>query len=207
MKVPFSWLKELVDIDVTAQELEEKLFSCGFEVEELIPLADVIGKVPGVARVSCGFKCERDLDEMTEAALAAMAEAGEFDTFKVAARRNHTDFVTGSMDMNQIIGSALCAAHPEKSVKMKKPDVTVGVEVVQNAAYVYARSLPGVGGLPVGSSGLVVSLPDFDAANVGESLTAPDSPLLNRAFSAYAVGSVFKPVLAAAALEIGRAHV
>ena len=31
MKVPFSWLKEYVDIDVTAQELEEKLFSCGFE--------------------------------------------------------------------------------------------------------------------------------------------------------------------------------
>ena len=28
MKVPFSWLKEFVDIDVTAQELEEKLFSC-----------------------------------------------------------------------------------------------------------------------------------------------------------------------------------
>lgn len=48
-----------------------------------------------------------------------------------------------------------------------------------------------------------VSLPGFDAANVGESLTAPDSPLLNRAFSAYAVGSVFKPVLAAAALEAG----
>ena len=56
------------------------------------------------------------------------------------------------------------------------------------------------------SSGKVracVSLPGFDAANVGESLTAPDSPLLNRAFSAYAVGSVFKPVLAAAALEDG----
>ena len=56
------------------------------------------------------------------------------------------------------------------------------------------------------SSGKVracVSLPGFDAANVGESLTAPNSPLLNRAFSAYAVGSVFKPVLAAAALEAG----
>lgn len=36
MKVPFSWLKDYVDIDVSAQELTEKLFSCGFEVEELI---------------------------------------------------------------------------------------------------------------------------------------------------------------------------
>ena len=45
MKVPFSWLKEYVDIDVTAQELEEKLFSCGFEVEELIPLDAGISKV------------------------------------------------------------------------------------------------------------------------------------------------------------------
>ena len=25
MKVPFSWLKDYVDIDITAQELEEKL--------------------------------------------------------------------------------------------------------------------------------------------------------------------------------------
>lgn len=45
MKVPFSWLKEYVDIDVTAQELEEKLFSCGFEVEELISLSAGIDKV------------------------------------------------------------------------------------------------------------------------------------------------------------------
>ncbi|HCI72951.1 MAG TPA: phenylalanine--tRNA ligase subunit beta [Lachnospiraceae bacterium] len=35
MLAPLSWLKEYVDIDVTPQELQEKLFSCGFEVEEL----------------------------------------------------------------------------------------------------------------------------------------------------------------------------
>ena len=32
MKVPFSWLKQYVDIDVSAQELETKLFDCGFQV-------------------------------------------------------------------------------------------------------------------------------------------------------------------------------
>ena len=45
MKVPFSWLKEFVEIDVTAQELEDKLFSCGFEVEELTDLSAGIDKV------------------------------------------------------------------------------------------------------------------------------------------------------------------
>ena len=45
MKVPFSWLKEYVDIDITPQELEEKLFGCGFEVEELIDLSAEISRV------------------------------------------------------------------------------------------------------------------------------------------------------------------
>ena len=45
MKVPFSWLKEFVDIDITAQELQERLFSCGFEVEELIDLSGGMDKV------------------------------------------------------------------------------------------------------------------------------------------------------------------
>ena len=45
MKAPFSWLKDYVDIDITAQELADKLFSCGFEVEELIYLGEKISGV------------------------------------------------------------------------------------------------------------------------------------------------------------------
>ncbi len=45
MKVALSWLKELVDIDITPKQLEEKLFSCGFEVEELIDLSAEINRV------------------------------------------------------------------------------------------------------------------------------------------------------------------
>ena len=45
MKVPFSWLKQYVDIDVTPEILQEKLFSCGFEVEELIYMGAEISKV------------------------------------------------------------------------------------------------------------------------------------------------------------------
>ncbi len=48
MKAPLSWLRDYVDIDVTAQELQAKLFSCGFEVEELIDIGkDITGVVVG----------------------------------------------------------------------------------------------------------------------------------------------------------------
>lgn len=121
-------------------------------------VSEVIRKVPGVARVSCGYKCERDIDVMGQAAIAALHDVEDFESFKVQARRNHTDFPIKSPDMNQLVGAVLCEAFPEKKVIMKEPDVTVGVEVVQNASYVYARSVKGVGGLAVGSSGKVMCL-------------------------------------------------
>ncbi len=49
----------------------------------------------------------------------------------------------------------------------------------------------------------MASMPAFDQSNVADSLTEKDSPLVNKALSAYSVGSVFKPIVAAAALESG----
>ena len=45
MLVPLSWLKDYVDIDVPAKELERLLFSVGFEVEELIELGKDISAI------------------------------------------------------------------------------------------------------------------------------------------------------------------
>ena len=45
MKAPLSWLKEYVDIDCSAEELKDKLFSCGFEVEEMTYIAKHINRI------------------------------------------------------------------------------------------------------------------------------------------------------------------
>ncbi len=50
----------------------------------------------------------------------------------------------------------------------------------------------------------MVSRPQFNPTDISASLESDASPLLNRALSAYSVGSVFKPCVAAAALEMGR---
>lgn len=53
MLAPLSWLKEYVEIDVTAEQLQEKLFGAGFEVEELIEVGrDISGVVVGQV-ISC----------------------------------------------------------------------------------------------------------------------------------------------------------
>lgn len=48
-----------------------------------------------------------------------------------------------------------------------------------------------------------VSCPDFNTEDIYASMNDPDSPFVNRVFSAYSVGSIFKLVTAAAALEQG----
>ena len=49
----------------------------------------------------------------------------------------------------------------------------------------------------------LASVPDFSPSTLGEAAEDPDAPLVNRGFSAYAPGSVFKLVVAAALLEGG----
>ncbi len=121
-------------------------------------LAAAIRRVPGVARVSLAYKCGLDEDEYCAAAVKALGEAEPFSTFKVHARRSSTNYERHTLEMNQLVGSVLCAAFPEKKVDVHHSDVTVIVHVVQGSTYVYASSAPGVGGLPVGTAGKVVTL-------------------------------------------------
>ncbi|WP_350453724.1 tRNA uracil 4-sulfurtransferase ThiI [Slackia heliotrinireducens] len=119
---------------------------------------NILRKVPGVARVSCGYRCEREMDQINDAAHKALSEVDGFYTWKVVARRNHTDFPIDSMELNRLVGAYLCDRFPEKKVQMKGADVEVHVEVVQGYAYVYALTIPGIGGLPIGTAGKVVCL-------------------------------------------------
>ena len=121
-------------------------------------LAHAIARVPGVARVSLAYCCALDQEEYCAAAVRALGEAGDFESFKVHARRSQTNYELHTLDLNRLVGSVLCDAFPDKRVEMHHPDATVVVHVVQNVVYVYCASGPGVGGLPVGTAGKVVTL-------------------------------------------------
>lgn len=145
-------------------------------------LARAAAKIPGVARVSLAYCVEQDKDQICEAAVLALSHIPHFSTFKVHAHKSSTNFELHTLEINCLVGEALCKAFPDKKVQMHKPDVQLDVQVVNNVAYVYAvveqsllaagygaldfeafddnavLSLVGVGGLPVGSAGKVVTL-------------------------------------------------
>ena len=76
MIAPLSWLKDYVDIDITPQELEEKLFSCGFEVEELYEVGKDISKVV----VGYVLECEAIPDTHLH---VCKVDCGEHGTFQI----------------------------------------------------------------------------------------------------------------------------
>ena len=77
MKVPFTWLKDYVEIDCTPEELSQKLFSCGFEVEELIYLGRDIDRVV-TAKIE---KIEKHPD--ADKLVVCQIDAGEYGKFQI----------------------------------------------------------------------------------------------------------------------------
>ena len=122
-------------------------------------MAEAIARVPGVARVSLAYRTAQVEEEYCAAAVKALGEVSEpWESFKVHARRSSTQYERHTLEMNRIVGSALCEAFPTRKVLMHGPDMTVVVHAVQGDVYVYADTGPGVGGLPVGTAGKVVTL-------------------------------------------------
>ena len=117
-----------------------------------------IRQTPGVARVSFARCCEVSSEQYCEAAYLELAASGDFESFKVDSRRSNTNIALNSLDLNKEVGSYLCERFPDKVVRMKGQDRTVHVYVIQGSVYVYVKTDEGVGGLPVGSAGKVISL-------------------------------------------------
>ena len=67
-------------------------------------------------------------------------------------------FPMSSIQLSQWVGGELHEAYPHLKVDVHHPELTVYVEVREDAAYVHAPAEPAAGGLPIGMGGRAVSL-------------------------------------------------
>ncbi len=75
--------------------------------------------------------------------------------------------------------------------------------LTENAALNIKKGAVLVSEVQNGKIRAMVSKPDYDIENIAQVLNDSNSPLINRCLLSYNVGSVFKPVVAAAGLENG----
>ena len=116
-------------------------------------------QVFGVVAVARAVPCEKSVEAIVSTAKEYLAgEFAQAKTFKVESKRADKHFYLNSIQISQAVGGELAEAFPNVSVDVHKPDLTVYVEIREKFAYVHAPSVPGAGGLPIGTGGHAVSL-------------------------------------------------
>ncbi len=78
-------------------------------------------------------------------------------TFKVQARRARKNYPKESMVINMDLGEAILNAFPGMRVDVHNPDILLNIEV-REKIYIYSETIPGPGGMPVGTGGKAMLL-------------------------------------------------
>ena len=130
----------------------------GASLEEAIKR---IEKVFGVANYAVARPVERNLEAVCREAWEEMRPL-DFATFAVRAKRSDKEFPHSTMEIESAVGRHLLdKLHAEGRgvrVRLKEPETTCHVEVTPGPLLVYARKIPGAGGLPANTAGRITCL-------------------------------------------------
>ena len=116
-------------------------------------------QVFGLIAITKAVPCEKSKEAILETAKAYLGgELQKAKSFKVETKRADNSFPMGSIEISQWVGGMLHDAFPHLKVDVHTPELTVYVEVREDAAYVHAPAEPAAGGLPLGMGGSALSL-------------------------------------------------
>jgi tRNA uracil 4-sulfurtransferase len=112
--------------------------------------------IPGITYFGFGYQVDRSIDEIIEASLELYKDVPA-GSFKVDSRRADKSFKYTSPEINRLVGEAVVKRF-DAPVDLNRPQNTIRIEIAYTGVYVFCNRHNGVGGLPVGSGGRVVSM-------------------------------------------------
>jgi tRNA uracil 4-sulfurtransferase len=127
-------------------------------------LAEAIRRVErvfGIAYYAVARPVERDITALCRAAWEEI-ESLRFSTFAVRAKRSDKSFPHSTMEIESAVGRYLLdklrVQGRDVRVRLKDPELTCYIEVTPGPLLVYARKIPGAGGLPANTAGRIMCL-------------------------------------------------
>jgi tRNA uracil 4-sulfurtransferase len=118
-------------------------------------------RVLGIANYAVARPVERNLEALCGVAWEEI-EPLEFNTFAVRAKRSDKSFPQGTIEIETVVGRHLLeklrAGGRQVRVRLKDPELTCHIEVTPGPLLLYARKIPGAGGLPANTAGRMMCL-------------------------------------------------
>ena len=115
-----------------------------------------LARLPGIANFSRAVRTPRDIDAIVDTVLGGLVDR-EPGSFRVTAKRADKRYPLTSPQIERELGGRIKSARGWR-VDLERPELTVGVEILNDEAFCYVRKEPGDGGLPSGVSGRVACL-------------------------------------------------
>jgi thiamine biosynthesis protein ThiI len=120
-----------------------------------------VEQVLGIAFYALARTVERNMEAICRAAWEEI-EPLSFANFAVRAKRSDKSFPQTSLEVEAAVGRHLLekirAQGRNVRVRLKDPELTCYVEITSGPALVYARKIPGAGGLPANTAGRMMCL-------------------------------------------------
>ncbi len=117
--------------------------------------------IPGIVSISPAIKIGKHIDSIkakaTEFAMKKLEQNPGIKSFAVRARRLDPSFSIKTPDIERVVGGAVKEI-TKLDVNLNKPDLFIGIEVANDAVYIYSEKIAGAGGLPLGEQGRVAVL-------------------------------------------------
>ncbi|MBR6770241.1 MAG: tRNA 4-thiouridine(8) synthase ThiI [Lachnospiraceae bacterium] len=128
-----------------------------FDFDEVTDNLKTVFGISGICPVV--YLEDEGIEKLGEAIVAYMEKVHpeQNQSFKVHARRARKNYPLNSMELNSELGGIILAARPDLQVDVHNPAILLSVEI-REKIYIYSKTIPGPGGMPVGSGGKAMLL-------------------------------------------------
>ena len=118
-----------------------------------------LSKIPGIHSLMLAREGEKDIEKIVPILIEEMMKFGlEEFSFKVQATRSDKSFPITSPEINKYLGHEILLKFPKAHVDLRRPQFSPEILVLSKSIFVSAKRLMGIGGLPVGMSGHLITL-------------------------------------------------
>ena len=128
-----------------------------FDYDEAL---EALKRVFGIAFICpVVIKEDQGFDKLAEDVLEYVDQvyADKNKTFKVHVRRAKKAYPGTSMELNAKLGEKILEKYPQMHVDVHEPEILLTVEI-REKIYIYSESIPGPGGMPIGTNGKAMLL-------------------------------------------------